>query len=332
MKNLLLVLLTILFIAPFVSNNAQADPDTNKIRYSWWLEYIVNTPIGDIKFNFEAFNDSISEGQEFEVVPATMDNDFAKFQDLYDALVGTQFKFPFGALENDIELEIYMRQLDTTTGTYNTVGVNNDTMFAYFEIQVIEDTGDGVIVYDPDEDFYFANDLAITFKIPFTTKFESFLTALGFDLQEELIFAYLKGDNTFSDDGIVTQRLTGGTLDSLLIEAQHFSKFGGGRGILVPVEHETSLNLIPEEYVLSQNYPNPFNPTTKITYSIPEEGYVNLTVYNVLGKQVETLVSENKTAGTYEVTFDASKLSSGVYFYKLNSGRNVITKKMLLVK
>ncbi|MBK9099126.1 MAG: T9SS type A sorting domain-containing protein [bacterium] len=89
---------------------------------------------------------------------------------------------------------------------------------------------------------------------------------------------------------------------------------------------------IPTEYLLEQNYPNPFNPSTTIKFRIPEGSYVSLKVYNVLGKEIATLVSEEMNAGTYEVNFDASNLSSGVYFYKIESGNFVKTNKMILMK
>ena len=89
---------------------------------------------------------------------------------------------------------------------------------------------------------------------------------------------------------------------------------------------------IPDEYLLFQNYPNPFNPSTKIYYSIPQSGLVSLKIYDVLGKEAATLVNEEKSAGSYEVNFDASRLSSGVYFYKLKAGSYTETKKMVLTK
>jgi hypothetical protein len=91
-------------------------------------------------------------------------------------------------------------------------------------------------------------------------------------------------------------------------------------------------NQIPSVYSLSQNYPNPFNPTTNISFSIPRQGMVKLVVYDVIGKEVATLVNEVKQAGEYNLSFDASKIPSGVYFYKLTSGSFVDTKKMVLVK
>ncbi|MBI5476968.1 MAG: T9SS type A sorting domain-containing protein [Ignavibacteriales bacterium] len=92
------------------------------------------------------------------------------------------------------------------------------------------------------------------------------------------------------------------------------------------------LPVVPTKYELQQNYPNPFNPLTNITYSIIKESFVTLKVYNVLGVEVATLVSEKQNVGTFNATFDASGFSSGMYFYKLTAGDFVSTKKMILVK
>jgi hypothetical protein len=89
---------------------------------------------------------------------------------------------------------------------------------------------------------------------------------------------------------------------------------------------------VPDNYSISQNYPNPFNPSTMIRFSIKETGIVSLKVYNVLGQLVNTLVNEQKSAGTYEYNFDASHLSSGIYFYTIKAGNFTATKKMILMK
>jgi photosystem II stability/assembly factor-like uncharacterized protein len=89
---------------------------------------------------------------------------------------------------------------------------------------------------------------------------------------------------------------------------------------------------IYKSFLLDQNYPNPFNPETKINFSIPEMEYVTLKVYDVLGNEVETLVNEERPAGTYEIEFDANGLSSGVYFYQLRCVGLVETKKMILLR
>lgn len=92
------------------------------------------------------------------------------------------------------------------------------------------------------------------------------------------------------------------------------------------------LTEISLKFHLSQNYPNPFNPVTRINYEIPKKGFVSLKVYEILGKEVKTLVSQVKSMGYYSVDFNAAELSSGVYFYKITSGDFTDTKKLTLIK
>ncbi|NNJ52873.1 MAG: T9SS type A sorting domain-containing protein, partial [Ignavibacteriaceae bacterium] len=94
---------------------------------------------------------------------------------------------------------------------------------------------------------------------------------------------------------------------------------------------ETDNRDIPANYYLSNNYPNPFNPSTKIKYSIPQSSNVVIKVFDVLGNEIETLVNEEKPAGTYELTWYAEGLPSGVYFYRIQAGSFVETKKMVLI-
>ena len=85
-------------------------------------------------------------------------------------------------------------------------------------------------------------------------------------------------------------------------------------------------------YSLSNNYPNPFNPSTKITYTLPERGNVSLKVYDLLGGEVAQLVNGEIEAGSYEIIFNAANLPSGVYFYRLQAGSFVQTKKMIIIR
>jgi hypothetical protein len=89
---------------------------------------------------------------------------------------------------------------------------------------------------------------------------------------------------------------------------------------------------VPAVYSLSQNYPNPFNPKTVVSYQLPAVSEVRLVVYDLLGREVAVLVNERKNAGVYDISFDGSRLSSGVYFYRLMAGGFVQTKRMLLLK
>jgi len=91
-------------------------------------------------------------------------------------------------------------------------------------------------------------------------------------------------------------------------------------------------NIVPNNISLSQNYPNPFNPITKIKYSIKTKSKVHLIIYDLLGNEIQTLIDDIKNSGDYEIEFNASKLSSGIYFYKLISENSSITKKLVVLK
>ncbi|MCF8239778.1 MAG: T9SS type A sorting domain-containing protein [Melioribacteraceae bacterium] len=88
----------------------------------------------------------------------------------------------------------------------------------------------------------------------------------------------------------------------------------------------------PAEFRLHNAYPNPFNPTTKISYTIPEEGFVSLKVYNSIGQEISTLVYGNQSKGYYEVEFKGDQLKTGIYFYSLQFNEQIITKKLILLR
>lgn len=91
-------------------------------------------------------------------------------------------------------------------------------------------------------------------------------------------------------------------------------------------------NELADQFSLSQNYPNPFNPATNIKFQIPKSGLVKLTIFDALGKEVQTLVNQQLSHGTYSADFDGSNLPSGVYYYRIEAGSFTETKKMVLLK
>ena len=106
---------------------------------------------------------------------------------------------------------------------------------------------------------------------------------------------------------------------------------------IVSVDGRSAREKLPQDFALEQNYPNPFNPTTNISYQIKTSGHVSLVIYDVLGKKVQTLVSENQAPGYYTVTWNGrndfgSKVNSGVYLYTLRTGQLIESKKMILMK
>lgn len=128
----------------------------------------------------------------------------------------------------------------------------------------------------------------------------------------------------------------------VLLQAQYTG--GNGRGdasvsyINVHILIYDITTEIPSKYDLAQNYPNPFNPVTNLEFGIPalrgesKFGFVTLKVYDMLGKEVSTLVNEKLNPGTYKVEFDGSNLTSGVYFFKLKVNNFQVTKKMMLIR
>lgn len=128
--------------------------------------------------------------------------------------------------------------------------------------------------------------------------------------------------------GYYTDNSTGCTMTSGAVQANRpnvcFVLTATGMG--------NNTSLIPNKYELGQNYPNPFNPTTKINFAIPKQGLVTMKIYDVLGREVRTLVNEVKQAGNYTVDFNASEFASGVYFYKIQAGEFMDIKRMILVK
>ena len=119
------------------------------------------------------------------------------------------------------------------------------------------------------------------------------------------------------------------SIDQKNIHSLWFGIEAFGNGVLSAGQSEQKT---PSEFLLSQNFPNPFNPSTVINYQLPRTSFVSLKVYDILGKEVATVVNEIKEAGVYSVLFDGSALSAGVYFYKIQAGIYSTIKKMILIK
>ncbi len=140
-----------------------------------------------------------------------------------------------------------------------------------------------------------------------------------------------------SDDGIDVTGIQKPEVGELAGDVPVFA-YGGANYIGVYFDNfswtPTSVEneLTPVAFSLEQNYPNPFNPATMIKFNIPEATNVSLKIYDVLGNEIATLLNEEKNKGSYEVNFNATNLSSGIYFYKLEAGNFVQTRKMILMK
>ncbi len=160
------------------------------------------------------------------------------------------------------------------------------------------------------------------------------LNNLGFEIQrknvegefETIGFVNGKGTTTeVNNYSFTDSKVDAGNYSYRLMQKDFYGTFAYSQ----EVEVEVSL---PLEYSLEQNYPNPFNPTTTIRYAIPQDNYVSIKLYDVLGNEVMTLVNEQKQAGRYEMLFNASGIASGVYYYQITSGSFTQTRKLVLMK
>lgn len=141
-----------------------------------------------------------------------------------------------------------------------------------------------------------------------------------------------------SDDGIDATGIQNSVVIQLPSGDAAFA-FAGNIGLNVYFDREdwisniqVDVNKIPDKYSLSQNYPNPFNPSTTIKYSVPEQSFVKIKVFNLLGQEIAELVNKELQTGNYEVSFDATNFPSGIYFYRIEADNFVQTKKMILMK
>ena len=160
----------------------------------------------------------------------------------------------------------------------------------------------------------------------------TFVYALGYNHDS----SFYIGDQNVQTKIAISEPTLGGNLFKIrLVWEQEFNgKTALFESYLVDVATgiEPLSSELPSKFSLYQNYPNPFNPSTKIKFDIPKQGNVKLTVYDISGKEVNVLVNSELKAGSYEYNFDGSGLSSGVYFYKLQSGGFIKTERMVLVK
>ncbi|MBU2493754.1 MAG: family 10 glycosylhydrolase [Bacteroidetes bacterium] len=157
--------------------------------------------------------------------------------------------------------------------------------------------------------------------------------AEGLSIEPEIIII----DTIISDTTFITHELNVNKIYTWSVGAINEFGFSGLADVFkfktqTTTDIETTDNSIPINYALEQNYPNPFNPSTTITFALPESGFTVLRVFNILGQQVKELVNKNLNPGNYSVEFNAGNLPSGMYVYVLQSGSQLFSKKMMLIK
>lgn len=151
--------------------------------------------------------------------------------------------------------------------------------------------------------------------------------------QEQILISVVAGGGGIMNNE--THNLAG-TIGQPLIgvssNPDYYGTAGFWYGLSGTTDVEENNEFFPSEFLLLQNYPNPFNPATIISYQLPVDGNIILKVYDLIGNEVATLVNEEQSAGRYEITFNASNLSSGVYFYRIQAGSFNQVKKMILLR
>lgn len=288
---------------------------SNTISYTFLIEDC------DSENNIELFSGQISEGEEIPFAEYTLPVGDSDAQFFYNLLVGGSLGFPANSLNENIHCDIMLAgicDLDITKIT------SEDDLLKLLYL-VITVTGEVSGEYNSNEYYYLANGKESFLKIPLA-QLQSFLNFVSYSIEDFTPFFIT--DNSEPDfDGIrkVVEE------DFLTIYSSHFSTIGVGFKIDDPTNVNT-VAVTPNEYGLDQNYPNPFNPTTTINYTLPNAGFTKLSVYNTIGEEVQSLVNENQSAGSYSLNFNASNLPSGLYFYTLTSGNFTQTNKMILMK
>ncbi|MEE9430344.1 MAG: T9SS type A sorting domain-containing protein, partial [Melioribacteraceae bacterium] len=154
------------------------------------------------------------------------------------------------------------------------------------------------------------------------------INQFGFPLDFDKVWEVTGG--TIDKDGFFIAGESNGKYEVSVTDTSGNSVASAIINILVGVESESET--LPKKINLSQNYPNPFNPNTTISFSIPDESFVSLIVYDILGKEIKSLVSEKKTPGVYKIEFGSNKLPSGIYFFKLVVGDHIEIRKAVLLK
>ncbi len=269
----------------------------------------------------EIYADTISEGQVYTIQQKTLPSSYSGAQSLYDALVGTEFYFQTGSLNQDIVIGFYISDIDLSTGSY----ASQNAVNFFFDVNFSVSDWNGNLLSEP---FNLNTGKYAILKIYKTTAFNAFIAKTGLDISAALKFVY-ETSTGFDLTGIQTYDST----SSVAAAISHFSHIvGSNTSSVTAVEENPIANNIPNNFVLKQNYPNPFNPSTKIDFALPAKSFVQLDVYNILGVKVATLVNSTLSAGLHSAEFSPVNLSSGLYIYELKSNNVTLSRKMLYMK
>ena len=223
--------------------------------------------------------------------------------------------------------------LQTSYTIYSVFFTDNNKGFGVGNWGTVVKTTDGGNTWD--EQIF--NSLDVYYSVYFFDSNNGFITGLNYFGSSAPIYKTTDGGDTWTS---LDNSPTSNSLKSVFFMDANTGYLAGYSGTILKTTNGggvTSIkteqkNVLPSNFELFQNYPNPFNPSTTIRYSIPKQSNVTIKIYNILGKEIETLVNKDKPAGTYQVQFNASSLTSGVYFYRITTGTFTQVNKMILLK
>ena len=234
-------------------------------------------------------------------------------------LNGSGIYFPIGCLKEDIRIYVNLpdfARVGTDTVEFSQPNVVNGVNFQVYAQDTLS------------EPYYFEKPLGvgIVFK-------RGLLDHLGIDpLSLSLVYAEVQGDSIAFDQTGTAYTTLDLTSNRIYSTVAHFSSLVITGDVGTSVKIVNSDEKQPTNFHLSQNYPNPFNPSTVIRYQIPKDEMVKVSVYNLAGHLIETLVSERQTAGNYQVRWNAERYASGIYFYEIQAGTFKAVKRAILLK
>ncbi len=234
-----------------------------------------------------------------------------------NVLNGGQIYFPIGSLTEDIRIHISLPQFAEIRG--DSVGWGHEGVLGGVEFNVmVNDT-----IQEP---YYFETPLIVglVFK-------RGLLDKMGIDPYTlSMYFAMVEDDSLMFDSTGISATTVDLNFNRIFSGVAHFSSLAIlGETVTTQIDNNTS---IPAGFVLEQNYPNPFNPITVINYRLSADTELDLSIFDLAGRKVETLIKGFRSAGYYSITWDASALSSGVYFYRMKTRNFTDTRKMILMK
>ena len=292
----------------------------------------------------------ISEGNGYKVTNTTITNDADCSAKAWVAVDATYLYVAFEVFDDifvpDAQGQSYLNDApDIYLGLYDWRGAPHtsyrrgaepDYHFRFAYNRVLMDNLGGVTVDSLGENYYFGEAFGSGYRVEYRISWVD-LAVVGNDdvfspvegYRIPIDYSINDADATNSREGILTYSIN--NEDQSWGDVSRWSHtWIGALWNPVGVEYEEGQPV--SEYALTQNYPNPFNPSTQIKFALKESGYVTLKVYDALGKEVATLIKGDYASGSYNVSFDASGLASGIYFYRLETGSFVQTNKMMLLK